>query len=313
MNASLSYCGKPISEKDRKRFLEQLQRLPLESASLRTAFSNATDRHWYWVLTEGRRRSPALAEKLPKLPSDETQAQYTGLFGDAGFEQAVRAAGWIRQKAHERGLSTGAPTGSLLDFGCGWGRLTQVFLRDFEAKNITACDVSPEALELFRETTLPCRLLEVGARPPIELPDNSIDLVTAYSVFSHLSEEVHWAWVKELHRVLRPGGVMAVTTRPREFIDHVVALRRQTEIPDFARGAASSFLDFEAAYRKYDSGEFCFDVMGGGGDGREGFYGEALIPKAYVERVWGAVFHSTDFVSHLEHQSFDQNLLVARK
>ena len=219
----------------------------------------------------------------------------------------------MRQKARNLGLPLGTASGMLLDFGCGWGRLTQVFLRDFEPDNIIAGDVSDEALDLFQKTELPCQLLKVASFPPLSLPDNSIDFATAYSVFSHLSEEAHWAWIRELHRVLRPGGVLAVTTRPREFIDHVVGLRKQPEIPDFARGAASSFLDFEAAYRQYDAGEFCFDVLGGGGDGREGFYGEALIPKAYVERVWGALFDATDFVSHLEHQSFDQNLLIARK
>ena len=53
--------------------------------------------------------------------------------------------------------------------------------------------------------------------------------------------------------------------------------------------------------------------MGAGGGGRQGFYGEALIPEAYLERVWGALFTTTGFVSHLEHRSFDQNLLLAQK
>ena len=53
--------------------------------------------------------------------------------------------------------------------------------------------------------------------------------------------------------------------------------------------------------------------MGAGGGGRQGFYGEALIPEPYVTRVWGSLFTATSFVSHLDHQSFDQNLIVAQK
>ena len=221
----MRFAEEPISNAERKRFLSESRRLSLASTSLREAFSEASDRHWYWVLTEGRRECKPLAEKLPILPSEETQAHYTGLSGDAGMEQAVLAASWMRKEASALGLSFGDPQQRLLDFGCGWGRLTQVFLRDFMTDHIVGCDVSAEALELFRKTKLGCPLIQVESRPPLALPDATIDFITAYSVFSHLSEEVHWEWVQELHRVLRPGGILAVTTRPREFIDHVVHLR----------------------------------------------------------------------------------------
>jgi len=92
-----------------------------------------------------------------------------------------------------------------------------------------------------------------------------------------------------------------------------VSLRSQDEIPDFARGAAQVFVDVDASYARYDAGEFCFDPAGAGGGMRNEFYGEALIPRGYVERNWGKLFSEVEFISHLDHQSFDQNVLVARK
>ena len=292
---------------------QRLQESGSEILSLRALFADASDSEWFWVLTHGRRKLPVLQQRLPKLPDPETQANYTGLSGDAGFVQAVRAARIFREEARRMGVAVGEPDGRLLDFGCGWGRITQVFLRDFEVENIVAVDVAPDTIDLFLDCGLGCQLQQVQPLPPLNLANDSIDLVTAYSVFSHLAEPVHLAWLKEFRRVLRPGGVLTVTTRPREFIDHVVSLRSQDEIPDFARGAAQVFVDADACYARYDAGDFCFDPAGAGGGMRNEFYGEALIPRDYVEEHWGKIFSEVGYISHLDHQSFDQNVLVARK
>jgi hypothetical protein len=42
----------------------------------------------------------------------------------------------------------------------------------------------------------------------------------AYSVFSHRSKEATDGWVAEFHRILKPGGMVATTTRGRWFFDY---------------------------------------------------------------------------------------------
>jgi ubiquinone/menaquinone biosynthesis C-methylase UbiE len=46
--------------------------------------------------------------------------------------------------------------------------------------------------------------------PTLPLDSNSVDIVTAFSVFTHI-EAFDTAWLMELNRILRPGGIAWVT------------------------------------------------------------------------------------------------------
>jgi SAM-dependent methyltransferase len=51
-----------------------------------------------------------------------------------------------------------------------------------------------------------------GLEPPLAFADESFDLVYALSVFTHLTVPLQQAWLRELRRVLRPGGLLLLTT-----------------------------------------------------------------------------------------------------
>jgi SAM-dependent methyltransferase len=56
----------------------------------------------------------------------------------------------------------------------------------------------------------PFQVFRNDAVPPLPFADNSLDLIYSMSVFTHLADT--WsAWLLELHRVLKPGGVLLVT------------------------------------------------------------------------------------------------------
>ena len=99
---------------------------------------------------------------------------------------------------------------SVLDFGCGAGRV----LRNFEAESAVAsfagCDIDARSIEWLHEHLpwIDARLVDEA--PPAPWPDDSFDLIYALSVFTHLTD--HWAgWLLELHRLLRPNGVLIAT------------------------------------------------------------------------------------------------------
>jgi SAM-dependent methyltransferase len=50
-----------------------------------------------------------------------------------------------------------------------------------------------------------------GALPPLPFPACHFDCLYAVSVFTHLPEDAHAAWAAELHRVLKPGGLLICT------------------------------------------------------------------------------------------------------
>ena len=282
-------------------------------ASLHEVFAGCSDELWYWVLTDGRRINPAIARRLPRLPDPDIQSRFTALSGDETFRQAADSVAVFREAARQHGLDFNTADLRLLDFGCGWGRITQVLLRDAEASNITGVDIQQEAIDICIETGLDCDFALVEAWPPTALPDGAYDMIVAYSVFSHLSEENHIAWVEELAAKLKPGGIFTATTRPRSFITMVAELRDREDLPVHARGAAASFLDTDAWLDRYDRGEFCFDIAGSGGKELVGFYGEAVVPQSFVTKAWGKFFSTVGMITTQEHGAFDQNVIYAKK
>jgi len=48
--------------------------------------------------------------------------------------------------------------------------------------------------------------------PPTEFPDDTFDFIYGISVLTHLPEMLQFAWMNELSRVLKPGGLLYITT-----------------------------------------------------------------------------------------------------
>jgi SAM-dependent methyltransferase len=121
--------------------------------------------------------------------------------GAAGFRS-------LRDALSEQGTDV-ARLRSVLDFGCGCGRVTRHWAG--VGPRVWGCDYNP-ALVSWCRTHLGFARFEVNALgPPLPFADASFDLVYALSVFTHLTEDLQTAWMAELHRVLEPGGLLAVT------------------------------------------------------------------------------------------------------
>lgn len=266
--------------------------LPAELASRLRA---ASDLDLLNAYVNERKRDPAMAAALPKLPAEEVQRQFTGLSNLDAFRQAIAFLRIARDFAQERGKLFGGPEQRVLDFGCGWGRITQLLLPFFPVAGIYGGDVMEEALQHCRRSGLRNEFQRLHPWPPSGFADASFDFVVGYSVFSHLAEDNSFAWIREFSRILKPGGIVAITTRHRDFFLYLKELRTQNERPAFASGAALSFQDTEAALAAYDRGEFCFDGLGGGGPCLTQTYGEAFIPAVYAKKKYAGYFSHIRF------------------
>jgi SAM-dependent methyltransferase len=99
---------------------------------------------------------------------------------------------------------------SVLDFGCGCGRTLRWLTSQYPTVNWHGSDVDAEAIAWCRER-LPGVFKTNPLRPPLPFGDGEFDAVIGLSVFTHLDEEDQRAWVPELHRVLKPGGVLLLS------------------------------------------------------------------------------------------------------
>lgn len=98
----------------------------------------------------------------------------------------------------------------ILDFGSGIGNSIPEFRRRFPMAELTCADVSPRSLEIaaLRFPGLADSLQIESDRLPIE--DQAFDLAFSACVFHHIPHAEHVGWLRELHRVTRPGGLLSV-------------------------------------------------------------------------------------------------------
>jgi SAM-dependent methyltransferase len=125
--------------------------------------------------------------------------------------------------------------------------------------------------------------------PPIQYQDNTFDIVLAYSVFSHLSENAHQAWLKEFRRILKPHGLLIVTVRQKTFLDQVELLSNNTNINEYESMLVKIFCSSNIK-EKYDNGYYIYNPSGGGAELTNDFYGDTVIPPKYIVDVWGSLF-----------------------
>ncbi len=147
----------------------------------------------------------------PPLPPRRLMVRVAGT-GDADWFLRGGRAGYDAIAAH-------VPLGeieSVLDFGCGCGRVTR-WWSDFHGQ-VSGSDVSSPAVAWCRENLPFARFEENALAPPLVFEDEGFDLVYALSVFTHLTGDLQVAWRDELRRVLRPGGLLLLTTHGRSYV-----------------------------------------------------------------------------------------------
>jgi SAM-dependent methyltransferase len=248
--------------------------------------------------------------ELPGFPPDEIQRNIVGSSGKHALGEGFNFYSEIKRYAANLGRPLTRDS-RILDFGCGWGRMIRFFLKDIVADNLYGIDVNSEMIDICLNTVRLGNYSAGKPEPPTEFDNNSFDVVYAYSVFSHLSESVHIKWVKELSRILKPGGILIVTVWGRNFIEFCRSLRGQNHEFEGHKALANSFLDTEAAFADYDNGKFLYSATGGGPALPASFYGEAVISPGYVKREWTKYLTFCDFVD--DPAKFNQAVIVMQK
>jgi SAM-dependent methyltransferase len=100
---------------------------------------------------------------------------------------------------------------SVLDFGCGPGRVLRHFDSEADQCSFFGCDIDAESVEwLTGALAPPFRLFVSDEAPPLPLESESLDLIYATSVFTHLTD-LWGEWLVELRRLLKDDGLLFMT------------------------------------------------------------------------------------------------------
>lgn len=179
----------------------------------------------------------------------------------------------------------------VLDWGCGCGRVSRYFLT-LDGCRLTGVDVDEENVAWCRAHLTNGWFATVPLRPPTEMSEAGFDLAFGISVFTHLSEPEQFAWLAELRRVVRPGGLVLMS-----FHGEASVVWSGLSAERYARLRSRGFC--EQANPLYDANL-----------GEPDYYKDVFHTKEYVRREWGKYFEVLSilpcFVAH-------QDLVVMRR
>ncbi|MEO0689559.1 MAG: class I SAM-dependent methyltransferase [Pseudomonadota bacterium] len=108
---------------------------------------------------------------------------------------------------------------SVYDLGAGCGRTAQALQRSGWTGSYIGADVVPELLEEI-ERTCPGYATTIELLQRIDAPDASLDMVYAWSVFTHLHPPETFLFIRDAHRALKPGGTLLFSFLEMEEPEH---------------------------------------------------------------------------------------------
>ncbi len=252
--------------------------LPGEGPSAFGQFRELDSDLWALLLTQDYDIYPNIKAVLPDVPDRALQETWNGVSGAALASQSRAFYDKVRRR-YASHSGRGLRESCVLDFGCGWGRLTRLFARDVEPGKLFGCDPVQPILDLCRDNGVPATLARTEFVPE-DLPfDQRFDLVYAFSVFTHLSEVAHEACLSALHRSLTPGGLLVVTIRPPEYL-------QLSELMAPVLASLGADAESELKQPRYLFEPHATQPLGAQTPQGGVTYGETVITMAYVRERW---------------------------
>ncbi len=201
-----------------------------------------------------------------------------GYYGDRHFEYWLSGLNdYLRIREALPGMEW--RRAKLLDFGGATARVARHFYAQGELSDITICDVNINNIEWVLEY-LPSAFgaFKNAFLPALPFRDERFDVITAFSVFTHI-DEYELAWLYELRRILKPGGILYVSVHnddtwkilPSTFVFNILMQSEEFQLTYPRQADLEERLVF-----RYSSEEV--------------YNCNTFHPNAYIHRVWGRLF-----------------------
>ncbi|WEV28628.1 methyltransferase domain-containing protein [Streptomyces sp. 71268] len=147
---------------------------------------------------------PSTPTDAPRRAAHYVHGHHESVLRSHTWRTAENSAGYLLPE-----LTAGR---AVLDVGCGPGTITADFAARVAPGRVTGVDAAGSVLDQARavaaERGLDNVTYAVGDVYRLDFPDASFDVVHAHQVLQHVADPV--AALREMRRVCRPGGVVAV-------------------------------------------------------------------------------------------------------
>jgi trans-aconitate methyltransferase len=181
----------------------------------------------------------------------------------------------------------------ICDWGCGCARVVQAVHRIAPKANIVGLDIDQDNITWCQGNIPYAQFEHVPLFPPTDIPDGRFDLLYGISVFTHLTRQAFEAWRDELHRLVRPGGVVLVT------VNRGASLVRMGNEELIVRALATGFDDTSTDHALDDQ------------IGTDTYYRGTFLSTAEAMRIFGTRFRVRDIASQANGTS--QDLVVCER
>jgi SAM-dependent methyltransferase len=188
---------------------------------------------------------------------------------------------------------------TVLDFGCSSGRVMRHFENEIKEKNwkIVGCDIQATAIESMRADNWSdgFEFFTSTTIPHLPFEDNSLDVIYSFSVFTH-TKYLWDAWLLELKRVLKPGGLMIHTVH----LEAAWSFYYENRDKDWVRMSQSPEV--------YDKEEMDVDYL---------FHGDASVSQVFwresvLVNYWSRYFSYLEVLPPTEEYSFQHRVLLKK-
>jgi ubiquinone/menaquinone biosynthesis C-methylase UbiE len=218
--------------------------------------------------------------ELPIPPLDLWQHAYLGADPAAYLATGKKHTRKMVDILETSGVSV-EPGKRVLDFGCGDGMMLRQFREIAESGEAWGVDINgSQMVWCQRHLSPPFKFATTTSFPHLPFEEGYFDLIYSFSVFTHICDLAE-AWLLELRRILRPGGVLYLTVHDNHTIDLIYKKNRGLQFEQL-RDAENSL-----AFKDSDFAMFTLNRVPGGGIEHEGRQAMVFYDIDYLCQHWG--------------------------
>jgi SAM-dependent methyltransferase len=160
-----------------------------------------------------------LSTKLPSMAPAEVQLNWTGQKDEQLLRASLRFVQSVAEH-YETFLNRKLQNETILDYGCGYGRLARLMYYFTAPENFFGVDPWDESIKLCHEHGLVENFVQSEYLPDsLPVPRNDFKLIYAFSVFTHLSKRATLQALSACRKHIAADGMMVITIRPLDYWD----------------------------------------------------------------------------------------------